>query len=35
MWFIPQYKAPAELKRLMSDDYENAREVVKKMGVTR
>lgn len=35
MWFIPQYKAPAELKRLMSEDYENARAVVKKMGVTR
>lgn len=35
MWFIPNYKSPAELKRLMSEDYENAREMVKKMGVTK
>jgi tripartite-type tricarboxylate transporter receptor subunit TctC len=35
MWFIPNYKSPAELKRLMSEDYENAVAIVKKMGVTK
>ena len=35
MWFIPNYKSPAELKKLMSEDYENARAMVKKMGVTK
>lgn len=35
MWFIPNYRSPAELKHLMSEDYENARAMVKKMGVTK
>jgi tripartite-type tricarboxylate transporter receptor subunit TctC len=35
MWFIPHYKSPAELKNMMTEDYENAREMVKKMGVTK
>jgi len=35
MWFIPHYRSPEELKHLMSEDYENARAMVKKMGVTK
>jgi len=35
MWFIPNYRSPEELKHLMSEDYENARALVKKMGVTK
>ncbi len=35
MWFIPNYRSPAELKNLMNEDYENARALVKKMGVTK
>jgi tripartite-type tricarboxylate transporter receptor subunit TctC len=35
MWFIPSYRSPAELKHLMTEDYENARAMVKKMGVTK
>jgi tripartite-type tricarboxylate transporter receptor subunit TctC len=35
MFFIPHYKSPAELKNMMTEDYENAREMVKKMGVTK
>jgi tripartite-type tricarboxylate transporter receptor subunit TctC len=35
MWFIPNYRSPEELKHLMSEDYENARAMVKKMGVTK
>jgi len=35
MWFIPHYKSPTELKHMMTEDYENAREMVKKMGVTK
>jgi len=35
MWFIPNYKPPAELKHLMSQDYANAVAIVKQMGLTR
>jgi tripartite-type tricarboxylate transporter receptor subunit TctC len=35
MWFIPHYRSPEELKNLMGEDYENARAMVKKMGVTK
>lgn len=35
MWYIPGYKTPAELKNLLVDDYENARDTFKKMGLTR
>jgi len=35
MWYIPGYKPPAELKNLLIDDYENARDTFKKMGLTR
>jgi tripartite-type tricarboxylate transporter receptor subunit TctC len=35
MWYIPGYKPPAELKNLLVDDYENARDTFKKMGQTR
>ena len=34
MWFLPTYKPPAEHKQLLSEDYENARSLIKKMGVT-
>lgn len=34
MWFIPNYKSPAELRSLMKNDYENAVVIVKKMGLT-
>jgi tripartite-type tricarboxylate transporter receptor subunit TctC len=32
---IPNYKSPAELKAILTDDYENAREMAKKMGLTK
>ncbi len=35
MWFLSNYKSPGELKQIMIEDYENARAVVKKMGVTK
>ena len=34
MWFLPGYKPPAEHRRLLIDDYENARALSKKMGIT-
>jgi tripartite-type tricarboxylate transporter receptor subunit TctC len=34
MWFLPGYKNPAEHKHLLVEDYENARALVKKMGIT-
>jgi len=33
--FIPNYKSPTELKQILIEDYENAREVVKRMGLTK
>ena len=35
MQIIPNYKSPAELKTILTDDYENAREMAKKMGLTK
>ncbi len=35
MQIIPNYKPPAELKQMISEDYENARQVVKQMGLTK
>jgi tripartite-type tricarboxylate transporter receptor subunit TctC len=35
MWFIPHYKSPAELKQMMIEDFETARQVVKQMGLTK
>ncbi len=35
MWVIPNYKGPAELKEMISEDYENARKMVKQMGITK
>jgi tripartite-type tricarboxylate transporter receptor subunit TctC len=35
MWIIPNYRPPAELKQIMIEDYENAKQVVKRMGVTK
>jgi hypothetical protein len=34
MCTIPNDKSPTELKQMIIEDYENAREVVKKMGGT-
>jgi tripartite-type tricarboxylate transporter receptor subunit TctC len=31
MWFIPNYKPPAELKQMMIEDFDNARQIVKQM----
>lgn len=35
MRIIPNYKPPAELKQMISEDYENARQVVKQMKLTK
>jgi tripartite-type tricarboxylate transporter receptor subunit TctC len=35
MWYIPGYKPPAELKNLLVDDYENARDTFKKSVTTK
>ena len=35
MRIIPNYKPPAELRQMISEDYENARQVVKQMGLTK
>jgi tripartite-type tricarboxylate transporter receptor subunit TctC len=35
MWFIPSYKPPTEQKHLLAEDYENAKALAKKMGVTK
>jgi tripartite-type tricarboxylate transporter receptor subunit TctC len=35
MWYIPDYKPPAELKSLLVDDYESARAVFKKSVTTK
>jgi tripartite-type tricarboxylate transporter receptor subunit TctC len=35
MRIIPNYKPPAELKAMISEDYENARQVVKQMKLTK
>jgi tripartite-type tricarboxylate transporter receptor subunit TctC len=35
MWYIPNYKSPAELKQILNEDFEKARAVVKRMGVTK
>ncbi len=35
MWFIPNYKPPTEQKHLLAEDYENAKALAKKMGVTK
>jgi tripartite-type tricarboxylate transporter receptor subunit TctC len=35
MWFIPHYKSPAELKQMMIEDFENARQIVKQMKLTK
>jgi tripartite-type tricarboxylate transporter receptor subunit TctC len=34
IWFIPDYKSPAEFKQLVTRDYENACAIVKKMEVS-
>ena len=35
MRIIPNYKPPAELKQMINEDFENARQVVKQMGLTK
>ena len=35
IWFIPNYKSPAEFKQLISQDYENALVIVKQMELTK
>jgi tripartite-type tricarboxylate transporter receptor subunit TctC len=35
IWFIPSYKSAIELRHILSEDYENARQVVKQMGLTK
>ena len=35
IWFIPNYKSPAEFKELVTRDYENACAIVKKMEVSK
>jgi len=35
MWIIPNYKSPTELRQIIIEDYENARQVVKQMGLTK
>jgi tripartite-type tricarboxylate transporter receptor subunit TctC len=35
LWFIPSYKGPAEFKQLITQDFNNAVAIVKKMGVTK
>ena len=35
VWFIPNYKSATDLKHIISEDYETARQVVKQMGLTK
>lgn len=35
LWFLPGYKPPAEHRNLLAEDYETARTLIKKMGVTK
>jgi len=35
MWIVTKYRSPAELKQIMSEDYENARKIVMQMGVSK
>jgi tripartite-type tricarboxylate transporter receptor subunit TctC len=35
MQIIPNYKSPADLKAILTDDYENALKMAKKMGLTK
>ena len=35
MWIVTKYRSPGELKQIMSEDYENARQIVKQMGVAK
>jgi tripartite-type tricarboxylate transporter receptor subunit TctC len=35
MRIIPNYKPPAELKKMISEDYENARQIVNQMRLTK
>ncbi len=35
IWFIPTYKPPAELRQILAEDIESARQLVKQMGVTK
>jgi tripartite-type tricarboxylate transporter receptor subunit TctC len=35
MRIIPNYKPPEELRKMISEDYENARQIVKQMKLTK
>jgi tripartite-type tricarboxylate transporter receptor subunit TctC len=35
LWYITNYKSPAELKQILSENYEKAKIIVRKMGVTK
>ncbi len=35
MRIIPNYKPPEELRKMISEDYENARHIVKQMKITK
>jgi tripartite-type tricarboxylate transporter receptor subunit TctC len=35
LWYVINYKSPSELKPLMREDYEDAKAIVKKMGLTK
>jgi tripartite-type tricarboxylate transporter receptor subunit TctC len=35
LWYITNYKSPAELKQMLSENYEKAKSIAKKMGVNK
>jgi hypothetical protein len=35
LWYITNYKSPAELKQLLIQNYEKAKNIAKKMDVTK
>jgi tripartite-type tricarboxylate transporter receptor subunit TctC len=35
LWYITNYKSPAELKQMLSDNFEKAKSIAKKMDVNK
>jgi tripartite-type tricarboxylate transporter receptor subunit TctC len=35
LWYITNYKSPAELKQMLTENYERAKSIARKMGVTK
>jgi tripartite-type tricarboxylate transporter receptor subunit TctC len=35
LWYITNYKSPAELKQMLSENYERAKNIARKMGVNK